>query len=251
MPIRVTCPGCHTRFNVSDKFAGKEGPCPKCKKVIRVPEKAEEVVIHAPDNLGPADQEGRPILKPIERSDASLSQVQIVLVVAIIVGFFALAFLMRIMGDKDNFPVFMLWLGAIGIAAPTVFAAYSFLRDQELGSLKGSELWLRVGICSVVYAALWFAMPLMEYAFDGYEFGTWASALGAMIGLGGAVSMLMFDFDYIIGLVHATLYFGICLLGRLIVGIGIFPGMEKPIEENEATTQLVLTSWQCLSCCLG
>ncbi|MEC8508925.1 MAG: MJ0042-type zinc finger domain-containing protein, partial [Planctomycetota bacterium] len=35
MSIRVTCPGCHARFNVSDQFAGKSGPCPKCKKTIQ------------------------------------------------------------------------------------------------------------------------------------------------------------------------------------------------------------------------
>ena len=29
MPIRVTCTGCHARFDVSEKFAGKEGPVPK------------------------------------------------------------------------------------------------------------------------------------------------------------------------------------------------------------------------------
>ena len=35
MAIDVTCPSCHTRFQVSDKFAGKSGPCPKCKNTIR------------------------------------------------------------------------------------------------------------------------------------------------------------------------------------------------------------------------
>lgn len=37
MPILVTCPGCKAQFNVSDKFAGKQGPCPKCKAVISIP----------------------------------------------------------------------------------------------------------------------------------------------------------------------------------------------------------------------
>ena len=37
MPISVVCPGCKARFNVSDKFAGKKGPCPKCKTVLTVP----------------------------------------------------------------------------------------------------------------------------------------------------------------------------------------------------------------------
>ena len=31
MAIKVLCPGCRTLFTVSDKFAGRTGPCPKCK----------------------------------------------------------------------------------------------------------------------------------------------------------------------------------------------------------------------------
>ena len=49
MAINVICPGCHTRFKVSDKYAGVEGPCPKCKVKIKIPEKSDEVVIHTPD----------------------------------------------------------------------------------------------------------------------------------------------------------------------------------------------------------
>src|SRR5262245_6594726 len=37
MPILVTCPGCKAQFNVGEKFAGKQGPCPKCKALITIP----------------------------------------------------------------------------------------------------------------------------------------------------------------------------------------------------------------------
>ena len=30
MAITVTCPGCHKKFVVSEKFAGKSGPCKYC-----------------------------------------------------------------------------------------------------------------------------------------------------------------------------------------------------------------------------
>jgi hypothetical protein len=40
MAIAVTCPSCKAKFTVSDKFAGKQGPCPKCKAPITIP-KAE------------------------------------------------------------------------------------------------------------------------------------------------------------------------------------------------------------------
>ncbi len=37
MPIAVSCTSCKAKFTVSDKFAGKQGPCPKCKATITIP----------------------------------------------------------------------------------------------------------------------------------------------------------------------------------------------------------------------
>jgi len=37
MPISVVCNTCNSGFTVSDKFAGKTGPCPKCKSPVKVP----------------------------------------------------------------------------------------------------------------------------------------------------------------------------------------------------------------------
>ena len=229
--IRVTCPGCHTRFNVSERFAGKEGPCPKCKKTIKIPDKDEEVVIHAPET-GPKDSTGRPVSKPIARQETNLSGVQIAIIVSSIVGFFVCAFVMNIMvPDKDAFPMPVLWAAAILIAPPIVYGAYTFLRDQELGSFLGQELWGRVGACSAIYALLWFFMPVAEYAFDGYEMGSWGCAVGGMIGVGAAAAMLLLDLDYLMGIVHFGMYLGICLLGRLIVGVGTLPGMLETAPE--------------------
>ena len=73
MPIRVTCRGCHTRFNVSERFAGKEGPCPKCKAIIRIPAASEEVVIHGPAAEVTKDSRGTAITKPIFRQEAEIT----------------------------------------------------------------------------------------------------------------------------------------------------------------------------------
>jgi hypothetical protein len=81
-------------------------------------------------------------------------------------------------------------------------------------------------ICSVIYAVLWFAMPLGYIAFnDQYNLGSWMVALIPMLGIGGAAGMLTFDLDYFMGLVHYGLYLGICLLGRWLAGLGVLPGM--------------------------
>ena len=69
MPISVVCTGCKKRFSVSEKFAGQKGPCPSCKAIIQIPAKAEEVVIHAPEEAGPKDSQGKAVLKPILREE--------------------------------------------------------------------------------------------------------------------------------------------------------------------------------------
>ena len=237
MPIRVTCTGCHARFNVSDKFAGKEGPCPKCKAVIQIPGLDEEVVIHAPENLGPTDSSGRPTLKPISRNETNLSGVQIALISCGILAFFIGAFLIRISSLDESQLYVLLIVGAIAISIPISFAAYTFLRDQERGAFVGKDLWLRISICGAVYALLWLAVPLLDFAFPGNQMGSMV-ALGAMIGIGGAAGMLVLDLDYMVGILHYGMYLVCCLIGRVIVELEIFPGLTVNQADPE-TTRLV------------
>lgn len=245
MSIRVTCEKCHTRFNVSEKFAGKEGPCPKCKSKIRIPAKSEEVKVHEPEISGPKDTRGRAVLDPIRRKELVVTPVHITLVVSLILGFLVCALIFRFMFPEYNtFPTAMLWISAIAIAPPICFVAYLALRDAELGSYLGKELWMRILACSTIYALLWFAMPIGKYAFsDNYEMGSWVMALVIMVGAGATAGMLAFDFDYLMGLVHYGMYLGLCLLGRLIAGIGVLPGsIPAPDAVNAEVSGVTMLS---------
>ena len=94
MPIPVTCPKCHTRFKVSEKFAGQKGPCPKCKEVILVPKLEDEVVISAPV-AGPKDGKGRQILKPIKRKENKFSTIQLIAMIGSVIAFLTGAVLVQ------------------------------------------------------------------------------------------------------------------------------------------------------------
>lgn len=242
MAIRVTCAKCHTRFNVSDKFAGKEGPCPKCKTKIKIPKKEEEVVVHAPSAGGAVDSQGRPIVNPVRRKETVLSTVQMVLIGACIAGFLAAAFVLRsAFAEPAEFPMWLMALAAVLIAPALVYVAYAFLRNQDLDFYIGQELWARVGICSVIYAITWLAMPVAYYAFDNsYEMGSYVIAAVVMLVAGGVTGMFCFDLDYLMGSVHFGLYFGICLVGRWLAGVGWFPtnlpGTSRP--KTTTTTEL-------------
>lgn len=243
MAIRVTCSKCHTRFNVSEKFAGKEGPCPKCKHKIKIPSKSEEVVIHEPEISGPKSITGEAVLNPIRRKEVKLTSVHITVIVSLIVLFLICALLFNLFFlDKHAFPQWLLWISSVVIAPPICLAGYFMLRDQELDGYVGRELLNRVLVCSAIYALLWFAMPLGKYAFsDSYETGSWILALILMAGGGAAAGMLCFDLDYLMGLVHYGLYLTLCLVGRLVAGIGLLPGWLGPPEAApaEATTAMI------------
>lgn len=230
MSIRVTCAGCHTRFNVNEKFAGREGPCPKCKKTIKVPKADEEVQVHAPQEFGPKGSSGQAVLKPLFRTETRLSPVQIVLIASTIIGLLAVAFLINVAGgDKDRFSTPVLVLLAMLVAIPCVQAAYAFLRDSELGWFSGQELAIRVGCCSVAYGLGWLAFYVANLAVVD-DFGTTTLILGvaAMFILGSLAANLFLGLDFLVGILHYGMYFGVCLLLRLVAGFSALPSSGTP-----------------------
>lgn len=229
MSIRVTCPGCHTRFNVSEKFAGREGPCPKCKKPIKIPELEKEVKVHERESFGPKTATGQAVLKPIFRKDASVSAVQWVLIGAIVVGLLAIAFLVRISVDTEearaDFSSWVLVVGAIIVSVPCVYAGYTFLRGSELGGYEGQELWSRVGMCAGVYGLSWLLIPLFGLALDN-QLGV-GIAVACMFALGTFAAYLLLGLDVLMGILHYGMFFGCCILLRVIAGFSALPAIEK------------------------
>src|SRR5262245_28204558 len=122
MPIDVTCTKCKTRFQVSEKFAGKKGPCPKCKNIITVPDKSQEVVIHAPEVSGPVDSTGEAVLKPIVRKEVRLTTPVIVGIVGAVAIVLLLALVLRISFPGGKIPPLVTILGSVLLAPPLAFA---------------------------------------------------------------------------------------------------------------------------------
>ncbi|MCG8651929.1 MAG: hypothetical protein MI861_18965, partial [Pirellulales bacterium] len=152
MPIQVTCANCLKRFQVSDKFAGKSGACPNCKKTIKVPDASEQVVIHAPDDGAPKDREGRSVLQPLARTETDVTRRGLLITGGAILAAIAFAIGLRITGGT---PLVARILGAILLGPPLVWAGYTFVREQELEPYRGAELRNRVLILSGIFAALW------------------------------------------------------------------------------------------------
>ena len=223
MAIRVTCPGCKTRFNVGDQFAGKTGPCPKCKASIKIPDKSEEVVVHGPDAFGPKDSKGRAVGKPIFREETKVTPVQLTMLIGAVLLAVGGALAVRFIGKP--LPVPLLMVVAAVLAPPLSWAGYAFLRNQELASYRGTELWARVGITSLLFVALWGLFPVIAYALnaDGFTMVVAGSALLGMLFAGGAITMVAYDLDYLLGCVHFGLYLIVCLVLRFIANLSFLP----------------------------
>ncbi|MGD9645081.1 MAG: hypothetical protein AB7U73_05170, partial [Pirellulales bacterium] len=141
MPIAVICPGCRAQFRVSEKFAGKEGPCPKCKAKITIP-LVDEVKIHAPEEATSTAAGGKATTaagapRPVARTKRELKTLPALvvggaLVIVVIVAWLGGPF---IQGNPS-----VRVAGLLLVSFPLAMAGYAVLRDDELEPYRGREL---------------------------------------------------------------------------------------------------------------
>jgi hypothetical protein len=221
MAIDVTCPGCKTRFQVSEKFAGKSGPCPKCKTVIKVPTKKDEVIIHVPEE-GPRDSKGQLVLKPIFRQETRLSPVQIVTIVGCVVVVLLAALTLRITyGSRPHeFPLAILAAGSVLLAPLLSFAGYTFLRDNELEPYRGRELLVRLIATTIVYPLLWglfwLVFGYLEMTPGLVEYGI---AIPLLVTIGALAAHFSLDLEPGPAAFHCAMYLGATVLLRLLMNL--------------------------------
>ena len=226
MSINVVCPGCKKRFTVSDQYAGQEGPCPSCKAKIKIPEKSEDVEVHAPEEFGPKTATGQAVLKPIARSETKVTTTGLVAVI----GSAAVVLLMAlIIGRMMNgaVPTILLALGALSLGPPLSVGGYSFLRNQELAPFRGGELWLRASICGAVFAILWavfYYIPpfVFQIQVSEMEMFHFLFLIPPIVAVGASAALLGLDLDFLSGVIHYGLYVLVCILLRLVMGLGVY-----------------------------
>ena len=227
MPIRVTCPSCLKKFQVSEQFAGRKGPCPSCKKEITIPDpEKDKVVVHAPEVSGPKDSTGQSVLKPIARSQVRITPVQIAIIAATVATYLIVALAIRFsvqVEDKLEYPLSVLIFGSIAMGPPMAFMGYYFLKDEELGFYRGKELWGRVIGCGLLFAILWLAPLGTHYAFREYSTLALVVAVSVMFAFGGLIATGSFEMEYLTGLIVFGIYFGACILMRIIINAQALP----------------------------
>ncbi|MBL6723785.1 MAG: hypothetical protein ISQ09_01705 [Rubripirellula sp.] len=230
MPIQVTCPKCFKRFQVSEKFAGKTGPCPNCKNQIRVPDASEEVVIHAPDDGAPKDRSGQSVLKPLKRQETDVTKKGLLVTGASILVAVGAAIACRYAFDSGGPPIWVLAVGSLLLGPPLAWAGYAFVRNSELAPYTGSDLRNRVLILSAILASLWLVYAFIpSYVLDldaaqEMSYLTFGIVFSVMIAMGATASTIVLELEFTEGLTHAGLYLIVTTILTLLSGITLATG---------------------------
>jgi hypothetical protein len=242
MPIPVTCPSCHARFQVSEKFAGKKGPCPKCKKPISIPKLEQQVKIDDRAHGGTKDAAGKLVLKPITRSESKLGKGALAGIgVGVLVAIGAAFGIGMMYEDKTAIPGWLLGAGAFLLAPPLAIAGYGFLRDDELEAHTGTGLILRALACSVGYAALWILYYLLvpvEYRRLGDDPIIAAIVIAPFLAIGAMIGLASFDLDLGNAVMHYMVYVIVCIVLTLIMGWPMIPPPAEPAEKPPAVSPI-------------
>jgi hypothetical protein len=226
MSIVVVCPGCLKSFKVSDRFAGKSGPCPSCKRTLQIPTKEEEVKVHEPEAFagGGKSTTGKLVTKPIDRVNAKLRPMTTTLIAAATVLVLLATWFGRCLGAFECCKVFDIPLAAILglllVSPPLTVAAYEMLRDDELEPYRGKALCLRASGCGLAYAALWgvFALLASRGVITG-EWWNWIVVLLPFVPIGGLAATGAFDLEFGDGVFHYAFYLLATGLLRWIAGM--------------------------------
>lgn len=218
MAISVMCPGCKTVFSVSDKFAGKTGPCPKCKQQITVPAASKGIVIHEPEAPSTTSTaSGRAPTAPLVRFDLPMTTTQwVVWGMLLPLGLF-LALAARFLFGAGQAPGWCLAVAALLFAIPCARLGYEAIRDRELEPYRGLPLTLRTLACGATWALLWFAHGFIPPDMTR-ELWQWLFIGPIFFGVGALAALAAFDFDWGTAVAHFSLYAIVTVLARWLAG---------------------------------
>jgi hypothetical protein len=192
---------------VSDQFAGRTGPCPKCKKSITIPAApAQAVVIHEPEAPVVAPQSGgRMPTAPISSSEKPPSRWNLAAIAGGAVAAILAAVIARAIWGPGLAPSWVLGLGAVVLALPCVLVGYGIARERELEPYRDGPLLVRAIICAVVYALLWGVRGFIPAEMTT-EMWQWLYIAPLFFGAGALASLATLDLEWAAAVAHYSLY---------------------------------------------
>jgi len=219
MPIPVLCPGCKSQFTVSDQFAGRTGPCPKCKQPITIPKAVvQAVTIHEPEAAATSSAAGRAPLAPIKRANRTVPVAALVATAGGVLVAMLLAWVCPLAFAPAEPPPWLLAAAGFVVAIPCAILGYVGVYDRELEPYRGRSLVVRGLACATVYAGLWCAKGLLPPETTA-EMWQWL-VLGPLFFVPGVIAaMAAFDLDQGRAVAHFSLYALLTSLLRWLAGL--------------------------------
>ena len=220
MSIHVIGPGCMTQFEVSDRFAGKKGPCPKCGHIIEIPK--ANVTIVSPDELV---VDGKKVqnpdhVRPIEQKSYSFTASAVIVNLAVLTAVLAVALVFHFV----HAPFLAVPVGialVLAVAYPLMKYGYMTFRDpNDLEIFLGGQLGKKSILGAAVLLALWLVYELvLLYMNPG---GMALAYLIPVAVFAAFVPVVIFDMDFSDSLAVAVVFLlaVILLRGLMFTGDG-------------------------------
>ena len=209
-----------TQFEVSDRFAGKKGPCPKCGHIIEIPK--VNVTIVSPDELV---VDGKKVqnpdhVRPIEQKSYSFTASAVIVNLAVLTAVLAVALVFHFV----HAPFLAVPVGialVLAVAYPLMKYGYMTFRDpNDLEIFLGGQLGKKSILGAAVLLALWLVYELvLLYMNPG---GMALAYLIPVAVFAAFVPVVIFDMDFSDSLAVAVVFLlaVILLRGLMFTGDG-------------------------------
>ena len=189
-----------------------------------VPDKSQQVVVHAPELAGPKDSKGVAVLKPLKRAEFKLSKNEII--VASVLGVLSLGFVIFGRVGFAEPPLWILAFGVLVLSFPLAWIGYTFFHDDELAEYSGNERLTRVGICAVIFAVSWglywfLARYLGSKSLADIDSVQFIGFILVMFAVGTVGSLAALELEVSQALMHYSMYFGVTFLLAIAMGLQI------------------------------
>lgn len=180
------------------------------------------MVIHAPTEFGSGGRTaaGKLATKPIARHDARLRPAAAAALAAVAAAMLLGAWLggrLGLFASNLVIPGIALLVVSPGIVA----AGYTFLSsNEELETYRGRTLWIRSGVCAVVYVALWGGFSHVAPQVLTEELWTWLLVAPPFLIMGSLAALASLDLDFGTGFFHYCFYVFVTAVLRAAAGLG-------------------------------
>ncbi len=211
MAIDVICAGCFKRFQVSDQFAGRSGPCPGCKTIIAIPTLEDQLVIQEPENKA-----GKPgthtKIDGIARRAGFFQRLEVISLCSLFAAAGVIAFLTRMLQtDSDSFTSTTATLSVLGLLLLSLASSalgYGILKKTEIQVFERRKAFMRSIITAAIYffiASTFIATSLLLIHYEEPSYMMILSIIGAAcFVIATFVPMACFEMEFAQGALHVA-----------------------------------------------